>query len=138
MSHPSHIDGYVVDASFCFKAHTSANSFYYQVKCKCGCVLFSVEISDKPKALAKCSHCGFVIPVYDVSFYPCATPKNGEAKILEIDGLQGQNHLKVFVMYEYGETDPDEIFNRDDISWCQVFVEDQNQNKIKILDDETA
>jgi hypothetical protein len=45
--------------------------------------------------------------------------------------------LRVFVMYEY-PADKDLIGDRNDITWCQIFVEPISGGLVKVFDDETA
>jgi hypothetical protein len=44
---------------------------------------------------------------------------------------------EMFVAYEYGQMEPGEEFNRDDISWCQVFLR-ANGSLSQVFDDETS
>lgn len=50
----------------------------------------------------------------------------------------GNDVCSVYVMYEYGELDDDQQFDQNDITWCQVFIENENKQRVKVVDDETA
>jgi hypothetical protein len=138
MKAPSHIKDFVKDASHLFERNADDSHFYYQVRCACGGQLFNWRKTDKPTVSARCCSCGQVIVVYDVSLYLAATPGKGPENAVAVRHPSGEDCLKIFAMYEYGELDSDQTFDENDISWCQIFIEDTAGMRVKILDDETA
>ena len=138
MKFPLHIEGYVVPAENQIPYKSDDFHFYYQVKCSCDAIWFHVQTSSKPNVIAICRSCGKRITVYDIPNYPAGVQSQKTSEVLEVQHPEGENVLKVFVMYEYGELDDDQEFDRNDISWCQVFVQNESETLVKIVDDETA
>ena len=74
--------------------------------------------------------------VYDLQFYPAASKSKGDEVFLEMD-ISKEKPVKVYVGYEHGETDDDQEFDQNDITWCQIFADNDN-GIIKVFDVETA
>lgn len=134
---PEHLNGCVEDASFRFSADISPLHKYYKLKCHCGNILFRLFISNKKSLVAICSECGEKIIIYDLENYPAAIKLPGSETFVSLRS-DDQKPTTVFVMYEYGPIDDGEQFDRNDISWCQVFTEPDSGSLEKVFDDETA
>jgi hypothetical protein len=77
--------------------------------------------------------------VYDLSLYPAATKTAGDEDFAPLETSADLDVASaVFVMYEYGELDNDEVFDANAITWCQVFVQDKSSELRCVFDDETA
>jgi hypothetical protein len=138
MKWPQHIDGYLRDAKAHFPLQADDDHPFYQVICSCGGTRFHVFKSNRPNLKVTCKKCDTEISVYDLKLYPAASPGRAEEVFVPVLHPNGEDTVQVFVMYEYGELDDDQTFDRNDISWCQVFIENEDGVPIKILDDETA
>src|SRR5258708_1962506 len=138
MKHPELIDGYLKDASPRFPGKSDEHHFFGQLQCSCANQWFRVWKSQRPTVRAVCEACKTHISVYDLTKYPAATPGRSEGDFVPVVHPDGGNRVRVYVMYEYGDLDPDQTFDRNDVTWCQVYIEDTAQKLIKILDDETA
>lgn len=136
--HPAHIDGYVRDATHRFSEEADAFHFFYQVACPCGSLLFKARKSQCESLEVECKTCGKIVSVYNLAEYPAATKLDKAEELLEISLPDGTTHGSIFVMYEYGELDEDQDFDRNDITWCGVWLEASDQSLVLILDDETA
>jgi hypothetical protein len=75
--------------------------------------------------------------VYDLAMYPAASKTRG-AEVFEPLARESGSASPVFVRYEYGAPEPDVEFDRNDISWCQVFIETTSGSLAKVFDDETC
>jgi hypothetical protein len=137
--YPSHIDGFLADATACFAGKADAAHHYYQLKCICDCVYFTLYESDRDSVRAICSQCGATIVAYDLACYPSATKLAGEESFLAmIVPDDAASPTPVFIMYEYGGLDEDQAFDRNDITWCQVFIVQESGAIACAFDDETA
>ena len=87
--------------------------------------------------MAICASCQERITIYDLAFYPAAVKLEGEETFVAMDSMPVRPS-QVYVCYEYGELDPDQQFDRDDICWCQIFTESQSGQLVRVFDDETA
>jgi hypothetical protein len=75
--------------------------------------------------------------VYDLAVYPAASKTRGE-EVFERLIRESGSDSPVFVRYEYGVPEPDMEFDRNDICWCQVFIEIGSGELAKVFDDETC
>ena len=132
--HPEHVDGFTESAGIRFAAKADECHHCFQIVCSCAQRRFHVLINNKLTVLARCVACGRQITIYDLACYPAAPKKRGSGEFRKAVDQQGA----VYVMYEYGETDEGEQFDRNDITWCQIWIEDDSGKMITLLDDETA
>jgi len=135
--YPEHLDNCVEDASHLFPGKVSDLHKHYQIVCHCGGSLFELFVSDKESVLAQCATCGTRIVVYDLASYPAAVKLRGEELFRPLAATENRPS-RVYVRYEYGPLDADQVFDRNDITWCQVFVESVSGRLEKVFDDETA
>ena len=133
---PTHIEKFVVDASSRFRIPEDGYHFYFELKCVCGSQLFYLLFGDKRSVRAICNRCLNKITIYNLSFYPSASTIGGE-EAYYISDLTCEVPALIFVMYEYGILDEGDDFDKNDITWCQVFVESPS-GLTKVFDDETA
>ncbi|HEX7861323.1 MAG TPA: hypothetical protein VF773_13405 [Verrucomicrobiae bacterium] len=138
MQAPDHIKDYIKNVPPGFPYSSGKGHFYYQIVCSCGSEEFRVFRSDAPGLRAVCCKCECAITVYDLIEYPAASKGSANASVALVRHRDGSTDLRVFVMYEYGELDADEEFDPNDITWCQVFVENLRKELQMVLDDETA
>jgi ribosomal protein S27E len=136
---PEHLEGYVQDATQEFPEDSGAFHHYYKLVCSCGSQHFQLRKSNRESIRASCQQCGHEIVVYDLSYYPAACKVAGDEhfELLTLTSGTVENHT-VFLMFEYGEFDDDQDFDRNDISWCQVFLKDASGRHACVFDDETA
>ena len=134
---PTHIADYVEDASHLFPDAGSEFHQNYYLRCRCGDRWFTLLKSDKASVLARCSNCNSEICIYDLVLYPAATKIAGSESFVQIEQTENAPK-KVVVMYEYGELDPDMTFDPNDITWCQIFIENEMGELTSVFDDETA
>jgi hypothetical protein len=79
-----------------------------------------------------------VILVYDVRLYPAATPSRRAREPVSFS-MGGQTHFGVCIVYEYPELDPDQEFDQNDISWCEVYAIDEQGAVVgRVISDETS
>ncbi len=130
---PAHVEGFVESATSRFADEADDYHHYFQIVCPCAGERFVTELSNKKTLRARCEACGRSVTVYDLSRYPAASKGRGPEEFRE-----PQPPGQVFVMYEYGERDEGEPFDRDDITWCRAWIEDDKGELVLILDDETA
>ena len=138
MKHPQHISGRLRDASERFAGHADDYHLFYNVICACGHDSFSVFRSAKPALKVICARCATEVIVYDASYYPAASRNKASEKFDRVPGGHESERFQVYAMYEYGQLDDGEEFDPDDITWCQVFIENDRRQLVMILDDETA
>ena len=138
MPHPLHITGCVRDASSRFPNEADAHHWYYQLVCQDGSTQFQLCKGTKQTVKALCSNCAKEVIVYDLSLYPGASKIPGSQGFDSVRHPDGNDSYRVYVMYEYGELDDDQVFDPNGITWCQVFIENESGDLVKILDDETA
>src|SRR5689334_8447313 len=117
--YPEHLEGNAEDGSSRFPRDASEFHRYCQVVCQCGGRTFDLLVSDRRSVVAVCATCGSKILVYDLALYPAAVKIAGEETF---GALKDGSFFPtaIFVMYEYGEPEPDVDFDRNDISWCRV------------------
>lgn len=131
-THPRHLTDWVESADINqFRSDADEFHHYFKLRCKCGADSFELFKSDKHTVRARCQTCAREVTVYDLAYYPAATKLAGS----ESFRLVGAG--KVYMMYEYGEAEDDEVFNPDDITWCQIWLGRQSDLEL-VLDDETA
>lgn len=139
---PNHIAEYCYldskDVLYCHlkNKYQGDNSFVYKLKCTCNCESFMVYKDVHPSVFAKCCYCDKMITVYDLDYYPVAVKLKREFPLKNVNDIP----TSVYVNYEYNDEflyEDDVEFDENDISWCKVFVENNN-TLVKILDDETA
>jgi predicted RNA-binding Zn-ribbon protein involved in translation (DUF1610 family) len=135
--HPSHLDDCAEDASARFPDDASDVHKHVQVVCLCGCCKFRLLQSNRESVVAVCPECGQNIVVYDLALYPAAVKLPGTELFCEMESMPIRP-ASVFVRYEYSEPEPDVEFDRNDITWCQIFSENEAGDLVKIFDDETA
>ena len=138
MKHPRHIAGYVEDASERFARDADEYHLFYHVVCKCGDDRFLVFQSEKPALKVRCAVCRAEVVVYDTGRYPSASKSRSPDQFHQVVRSEQGDRFRVYVMYEYGQLDDGEEFDSNDITWCQVFIEDERGGLSMILDDETA
>jgi hypothetical protein len=140
---PNHIEGYVErlpNKSKYVEYEFDEYTIPYEVKCSCGNKEFIVYNNLEPRVELECTKCGNKIIVYDLDYYTCAEKYMEEELNLYISPY-GDNIFNVSVVYEYSDefSFSDENFDKNDISWCYVYVYGIKSNKVyKIVDDETA
>jgi hypothetical protein len=111
------------------------NHAVWKVVCRCGSEEFGVFKSALPRVLARCVRCGQEIVLYDIRKYPAAKVIPADDTLQELRS----GDVLVYVMYEYPDLDEGEVFDSDDITWCQVFVKDAVSGQVaKVVDHETA
>jgi len=134
---PKHIEDSVVNAQEKFSGKADEFHQYFQVVCcKCASRIFHLFVSNKDSVKALCAKCRRTVLIYDLDVYPAATKLSGEEIFEELD-VTTRGPLPIYVGYEYGEFDDDQVFDQNDITWCQVFVE-KGDKLLKVFDDETA
>ncbi|MDZ7619332.1 MAG: hypothetical protein U1E05_20220, partial [Patescibacteria group bacterium] len=130
---------FVQDATKNFPGESDEFHHYYKLVCDCGSQRFLLHQSNRKSVVASCRQCGREIIVYDLSNYAAACKVAGEEHLSPMASADGATaDVTVFVMYEYGEIDDDQEFDRNDVTWCQVFVEDASGTHVCVFDDETA
>ena len=91
-----------------------------------------------PSVTARCVRCSQQITVYDVRLYPAATPSRQEGEAV-LYSIGGKSEFGVCVVYEYSELDPDQDFDQNDLSWCEVYVVDDDGIVLgRVISDETS
>src|SRR5690349_13808170 len=85
---------------------------YYAVVCSCGGTWFRMFKSNHQNLRVTCKKCGTEISVYDLKSYPAASQDRGEEVFVPVFHPNGSDTVQVFVMYEYGELDDDQVFDR--------------------------
>jgi hypothetical protein len=133
---PDHVEGFVQRAAR-FDEEADDYHHYYQVVCCCGGSHFRLFLGNKKSVKAQCVACPRMPTIYDLAYYPAATKLRGSEEFL-LAANEGEKTGLVYVMYEYGERDEDEPFDSNDITWCQVWLENSQGMLLKVLDDETA
>jgi hypothetical protein len=98
--------------------------------------MFKLSVSNLRSVQAECAVCRNVIRVYDLALYPAASKPLGSEQYQPMDVPKSPS--LVFVAFEYGELDEDQEFDTNDITWCQIFIEDDAGELLKVFDDETA
>lgn len=133
---PSHLRDHVEDASSTFRQETSHNHKYFKLNCGCGSTQFRLMISPQKSVRGNCLTCGNSFTIYDLAYYPAGVKLPGSEEFRELD--DPANQAAVYVMFEYGEAEPDMEFDENDVTWCQIFVQ-RNEGEIEmIFDDETC
>lgn len=135
--YPDHLHDSVQDASARFADELSEHHKFYKLVCRCGRQAFDLWISNKASVIAMCNACSKEIIVYDRAHYPAAVKSAGQETFSPLRP-EIKSPYTVFVMYEYGPLDPDQDFDRNDITWCQVFIETSSTGLIKVFDEEAA
>jgi hypothetical protein len=135
--HPAHVCGFVRDAASGFPNDASECHHYYQIVCQCGGRDFDILVSDRQSVVAVCAACGSHVLVYDLTCYPCAVKREGAESFRPSPSIPVRP-TRIFVLYEYGEPEPDMEFDPNDITWCQVFAEVADGSLVKVFDDETC
>lgn len=135
--HPNHVDRFVRNARARFPGQHDEFHHYYQIVCRCQAERFRILISDRDSVKARCLLCARQVILYDLEHYPAASKISGPEEFQEVTSNEG-DRLRVFVRYEYGEVDEGEPFDRNDITWCQVWLEREEGKLVRIFDDETA
>ena len=138
MKFPAHLEGYVKDATAKFPSLADEYHSAVQVQCPCGCNWFTLTKGTKPSLIATCQASGHKVTVYDVSLYPAATAQKGREEFTPVRHPEGDDCFQIFAVFEYGELDDDQVFNRNDVTWCQIIIENAAGSRTTILDDETA
>ena len=116
-----------------FDKYDDTNTAIYKIKCSCGNTLFKVYVDPNPTVKIICTKCLKEIIVYDLIFYPAATKCPDKNDVFESVIYGSQTEFEVYAMYEYRDDYEDE----NDISWCHVYLNFQN-DLIEIIDDETS
>jgi hypothetical protein len=93
--------------------------------------------SNRKSVTAICDSCRSSVRVYDLACYPAAVKLAGDDVFGPMRNLPVQP-TQLFVCYEYPEPEPDVEFDRNDISWCQIFADDGSGNLVEVFNDETA
>src|SRR5690349_10992679 len=109
MPHPLHASGFVIDASSRFPGESDRHHFYYQLVCHQDARCFRLLKGNKQTVKAICARCGNEIIVYDLSYYPAASKNPGTEQFTSIRHPSGDESSLVYVMYEYGELDEEEV-----------------------------
>lgn len=135
--YPAHLNGCVEDASHLCAGNPSEQDTIYQVVCSCGGRLFDLLLSDKDSVVAICDACKSRIVIYDLALYPTAIKLPGIEDFSSLS-VMPVRPSRIFVFYEYGALDDDQEFDRNAITWCQVFSESISGQLVKVFDDETA
>lgn len=139
MTHfPENLDDWLVSAEDRFPGRGDDYHFHYQLKCRCGCDKFELSWSDAPTVTARCVKCSRIAPVYDLRCYTSASPSEEPETFKTVGADDGQGGVRVFIMFEYGKLDEGVVFDRNDITWCQVFLERIDGVLQMVVDDETA
>jgi hypothetical protein len=136
MNCPSHLQNHVLDASSAFASEVSSSHYYFKLKCLCGSTRLRLAHSRQKTVQAKCMSCRNEFTVYDLAFYPAAVKLSGKEEFQELDNPE--NYDDVFVMFEYGDSEPDVDFDENDITWCQLYVRRKDGAIAKVFDDETC
>lgn len=136
--YPSHVEGWVRDASALFPDQADDYHYFYQLVCPCGGKQFRARLSNQESLKVECGGCKREIVVYDLALYPAATKERGVEEFQLVRQAEFTGEEQVFVMYEYGQLDEDQPFDRNDITWCQAWLENSLGKRVMILDDETA
>jgi len=111
----------------------------YLVKCKCGCEELEIMTNPEPRILARCPLCGEKITIYNLRYYPAASliPYDGENETY-ISPAE-DTIFNIYVVYEYPELEGEEVFNPNDITWCEVYgFGIESKNIFQIINHETA
>ena len=142
---PSHIKKYLKQISennkFFGTPIYGEFTFGYEVQCSCGNHEFAVFKNSEPKVSAVCESCGNQITVYDLIEYPCATTARNPEEPLEKVVHKGNDKFNIAIVIQYSDefTFDDEMFDENDITWCQIYLYDNAaQESVMIVDDETA
>jgi len=136
-AYPAHLGEAVEDASGRFPENASDFHTLIALVCRCGSRTFDLLVSDRKSVVAVCEACGSKTVVYDLAFYPAAIKMPGPESFTELSGMPTRP-AKIFVQYEYGPREPDMEFDRNAITWCQIFSESEIGTLVKVFDDETA
>jgi hypothetical protein len=135
---PDHVDGFTRDAEERFPETTDSFHPHYQIACPCGGTLFRTFLSNCKTVIALCAGCGRAVTIYDLACYPAATKSKGREEFRQVFHPSGEATSEVFVMYEYGELDEDQAFDKNDITWCRIWLKDSTGSRAVMLDDESA
>ncbi len=133
---PKHIEGLVEDANNRFPDDHDDFHHYFALKCLCGGERFSLVEGSKRSLIATCERCKREWRVYDLAYYTSASKGKGE-EVFDRVLVSHEQPSKLLIGYEYGEMDDEDEFDRDDITWCSVFV-DNGVKPSRVFDDETA
>ncbi len=135
---PNHIKGFIKNILSKVVDRAGSYSFYYQVICKCAGTRFRLLKSLKHALKAVCENCGNEITVYDVSCYSTASKGLNNSDAISVVHPKGQQFYKIYAIYEYSILNTGDTFDPDDITWCQVFIEDDQGNRVRIFDGGTT
>ena len=133
---PTHIREHVLDASELFHDQVSILHRYYQVQCSCGLDKQRLLISNLKSVVAVCPECYERIVIYDLAYYPTANKPKLEETFSPL--VEQCDASSIYVCYEYGPPEEDVPFDPNDITWCQVYIIDENDDLVKVFDDETS
>jgi len=131
--HPDHLDSYTRDA-FSWKTH---NENCYLLSCTCAGQEFNLFESDLQSVLAECAGCQNRITVYDLENYPAAIKLQGAESFSPMVS-QLERPSRILATFEYGPPEDDVVFDRNDITWCQIHALLADGSKILVFDDETC
>jgi hypothetical protein len=133
---PDHIKDVVLDASARFQQEADEYHHYFQLECKCGGDIFTLFESNHRSVRAECASCRELVLIYDLELYPAASKLTG-AEHFQLMSVS-RSPSRVFLSFEYGELDEGEVFDPNDITWFQIFIEASDGELVKVFDDETA
>ena len=134
---PNHIKHLLEDASSRFPDEHDDFHHYFSLRCSCGQHRFRLMEGTKRSVVAVCSACGSKHRIYDLGYYTSSTKPKGDEDFKPMEGV-ATIPARVFIGYEYGETDEGETFDPEDITWCSIYVEEASGTLKKVFDDETA
>ena len=77
-----------------------------------------------------------MVTIYNLSYYPAAVSIQGNDAFKALDDPSDQ--IALFVMYEYGDQEPDVECDPNDITWCHIYVQRSNGDIHEVFDDETC
>lgn len=137
IEYPEHLGDCVKNATGRFAGDVTNEHRYYQLVCSCGDIRFTLWESNRKSVLAECASCKRRTIVYDLAFYPAAVKLPGAENYARL-ASQKCIPSEVFVLYEYGTPEDDMDFNRNDITWCQIFVVTESGKLETVFDDETC
>lgn len=135
--YPSHLEDCVESASHIFSADETDLHKHYEIVCNCGSRVFNLWLSNKKSVKAECTQCSKIIVIYDLQFYPTAVKLPGDEQFSPMAN-QVKRPSNVFVQYEYGPPETDVPFDRNDITWCQIFACQEKGEIERVFDDETS
>jgi hypothetical protein len=133
---PTNLENLLEDSNARFPKAQDKFHHYFSLKCTCNGAKFCLLESNRRSVIAVCDRCGRELRIYDLAFYTSATKAKGDETFEQVL-TPVDEPSKVFIGFEYGETDDEEEFDRNDITWCTIFIEESGQLK-QVFDDETA